>query len=87
MDYILTYDERMVVSAIDIAYDDKTGTVGGMFVLDQFAITTDGRELPAAVIPAMEHGNESVFGTFISDPELAEKLAEEEEAEAEGETE
>ncbi len=87
LDYILTYDERMVVSAIDIAYDDATGTVGGMFVLDQFAITTDGRELPAAVIPAMEHGNESVFGTYISDPELAEQLAEEEEAEAEGETE
>lgn len=81
LNYILTYDERMVISAIDIAYDDKTGTVGGMFVLQQFAITTDDRELAPAVIPAMDHGNESVFGTYISDPKLAEQLAEEAEGE------
>ncbi len=84
LEYILKYDERMVVSAIDIAYDDKTGKVSGMFVLDQFAITTDGRELAPANIPAMEHGNESIFGTYISDPELLKKLEEEaEEAEEE----
>ena len=75
LDYILSYDERMVVSSVDITYDDKIGKISGMFVLDQFAITTDGRELAPAVIPAMDHGNESIFGTYISDPELAEQLA------------
>lgn len=86
LDYIMKYDDRMVVSALDIAYDDKIGKISGMFVLDQFAITTDDRELAPAVIPSMDHGNESIFGTYISDPELAEQLAEEAEGEeAEGE--
>lgn len=79
---ILDNDDRMVVSSIDMTYDAATGRINGMFVLDQFAITGDGRELPAAVIPAVEHGNESIFGTYISDEALREALEEgEEEAE------
>lgn len=82
LDYILNYEERMVVSAVDMSYDSATGMINGMFVLDQFAITGDGRELAPAEIPAMDHGNESIFGTYISDEELYEKLLEEaEEAE------
>lgn len=71
---ILNNSDRMVVSAVDISYDSATGKVSGMFVLDQFAITGEGRELEAADIPAMNHGNESIFGTYISDEELREEL-------------
>lgn len=75
-------NERMVVSSIDIGYDSAVGKVSGSFVLDQFAVTGDGRELAPAVIPAMPHGNESVFGTYISDEALREELeAENEDAE------
>lgn len=84
--FILNSDERMVVSNIGINYDESTGTVNGSFALNQYAITGEGRELAPAVIPAMPHGNESIFGTYISDEELAEQLAEEAEG-AEEETE
>lgn len=70
---IMGNSDRMVVSAIDISYDSATGKVSGMFVLDQFAIIGEGRELEAADIPTMEHGNESIFGTWISDEELREE--------------
>lgn len=66
-------DERMVASTVNISYDSATGKVAGSFVLDQFAVTTDGRELAPAIIPAMPHGNESVFGTYISDEALREE--------------
>ena len=79
---IMENDERMVVSSLTMTYDDETGKIDGMFVLDQFAITGDGRVLPPAEIPEMDHGNESIFGTYISDPELWEKIQELEEAEA-----
>ena len=86
LDFTLTNDYRMVVSSVTIGYDPGTGKVGGSLILEQFAITGDGRELPAAKIPAMDHGNESIFGTYISDEELREQL-EEEEGEGETETE
>lgn len=83
--YIAGLDDRMVISSIDITYDGNTATHTGVFVLEQYAITGDGRELEDAQIPAMPHGNESIFGTYISDPalleemqEAAEELAEEE---------
>lgn len=81
LDYILKYKERMVVSALDMTYDDSIGKITGIIVLEQYAFTGDGRELAPAVIPSMEHGNESIFGTYISDEELREKLAEEAEDE------
>lgn len=84
--YILANEEenkeRAVVSTVTIGYDDATGKVSGTFVLNQYAVTGDGRELAPADIPAMPHGNESIFGTYISD----EALREEKEAEN-GETE
>jgi len=85
--YILDSDDRMVVSSISMNYDSATGTIGGAFVLNQYAITADGRVLPAAKIPAMGHGNESIFGTYISDPELLEALEEAENGAEEAESE
>lgn len=78
--------DRLVISAVDINYDGQTGRYTGNFVLDQFAITGDDRELEAAVIPSMNHGNESIFGTYILDEALKEQM-EEEAGEAEDEEE
>lgn len=75
-------NERLVVSTVTIGYDDATGKVSGTFVLNQFAVTADDRVLAPANIPAMPHGNESIFGTYISDEALREeKEAEDGEAE------
>ncbi len=79
---ILSNKERMVISNISIDYDSKTALVDGSFIIEQYAITGDDRILPPANIPAVPHGNESIFGTYISDEDLA---AEREEAEGEGE--
>lgn len=87
LDFIAKYPDRMVVSAINISYDGATGLYSGNFVLDQYAITGDDRELEPAKIPSMEHGNESIFGTYITDEELKEALLEAEGGAEEGETE
>lgn len=87
LEYVLKSKERMVISTVDMKYDDATGLLEGLFVIDQYAITGDGRELAPATIPSMMHGNTSVFGTYISDEEYLEKLAEEAEKAAEAETE
>jgi len=89
LDFIAKYPDRMVIPSISISYDGATGLYSGSFVLNQFAITGDGRELDAAKIPSMMHGNESIFGTYITDEELkaaleeAEGGADESEAETE----
>ncbi len=87
MDTILKYKERMVLSTMNMAYDDDTGRIKGTFVLSQYAITGDGRVLAPAQIPAMPHGNESVFGTYISDEELRQELFGEDSEEGEDEEE
>ena len=74
--YVAGLDDRMVISSIDIVYDSNTGLHTGNMILDQYAITGDGRELEAAQVPAMPHGNESIFGTYITDPELLKKIQE-----------
>lgn len=85
--YIEDYKERMVVSALEMTYDDTIGKVVGSFVIEQYAFTGEGRELAPAVIPSMEHGNESIFGTYISDEALRKQLEEEAEEAEEAEEE
>lgn len=83
LDHIKTYSDRMVLSAVDMTYNSDTGNLEGMFVLDQYAITTADRELEAADIPDMGLGNDSIFGTYITNPELLEEMEEENGAEGE----
>lgn len=85
LNHIKTYSDRMVLSAVDMTYNGETGKLEGMFVLDQYAITTPDRELEAAKIPAMDLGNDSIFGTYITNPELLAEMLEAEEGGAEGE--
>lgn len=80
---IMENSDRMVISVVDIKYDSATGKMEGLFVLDQFAITGEGRVLEDATIPSMEHGNECIFGTYISDPKVREALEQQNEQEEE----
>ncbi len=73
---IAANSDRMVISSIDITYDGNNGLHTGTFVLDQFAITGDDRELEDAGIPSMPHGNDSIFGTYITDPAKLEEMQE-----------
>lgn len=87
LNYIFGYEDKMTVSSVDMTYDSATGQISGMFVLDQYAMVQEGSELDAAVIPSMEHGVESIFGTYISDEELLEQMGAGDEGDAEDEEE
>ena len=41
----------------------ENGNIEGIFILNQYAVTGEGRELAPAVIPTVPHGVDNVFGT------------------------
>lgn len=57
--------DLMRVTALDMKFNDETGLVEGEFILAQYAMIGDGRTLAPAVIPEMEHGNDTAFYDFI----------------------
>ena len=62
LSYIMSNKERMVVTSISADQQDEDGMITGVFVLSQYAVSGEGRELDAAKIPAMDHGVDNVFG-------------------------
>jgi len=62
------YEERMVVSAIDMD-KNEIGLMEGTFVVNQYAVLGVGKELAPAKIPTVEHGVTDVFGNFIEGEE------------------
>lgn len=70
LSHVQNYDERMVISNIDISLDEQTQVLMGTFVLQQYAITGQGKELPPAEIPEMEHGNKNIFKPYQVEEEI-----------------
>jgi len=66
---VLDSDTKMVVSSITADQDDMNGAIVGSFVLSQYAVSGEGRELEPAKVPAMDHGVDNVFGK----PQLVEE--------------
>ncbi len=60
--FILDSDKRTVLSAVSMDQNDENGNIEGMFILKQYAVTGEGRELAPAVIPQVPHGVDNVFG-------------------------
>lgn len=71
--FILNNDTKMVVTSISANQNDENGSIEGVFVLNQYAVTGEGRELEQAKIPAMDHGRDNIFGVpeGISEEDLA----------------
>lgn len=61
VEYLINNKEKMTLSAFSLQNSNEKGYVEGVFVLNQYAITGEGRELPAAEIPQMNHGNSDPF--------------------------
>ena len=59
---VLDSDTKMVVSSITADQDDTNGSIVGSFVLSQYAVSGEGRNLEPAKIPTMDHGVDNVFG-------------------------
>lgn len=85
LDFIFSYDEKMIISSIEMKYIPDNGQVTGIFVFDQFAIEGLGKELKEPEIPKINHGNETIFSEIEYVDEEA--LLEEEENEEIEETE
>lgn len=62
LNFILNNKDKMVLSSVSADQDDTTGLIQGVFVLDQYAVSGEGRVLEPAKIPSMEHGVDNVFG-------------------------
>ena len=60
--YILDSDDKMVLTTVSANQDDEDGTITGVFVLNKYAVTGEGREFVPATIPSMDHGTDNVFG-------------------------
>lgn len=77
--------EKMDISLAQITYDELTGVLIGTVSLDQYAIIDGEKEMKNTPIPAMEHGNESVFSNVIVEveEEALTTIEEEEEEETE----
>jgi hypothetical protein len=47
---------KMVITSLSADQSDENGVITGVFVLNQYAVSGEGRELEPAKIPSMDHG-------------------------------
>ena len=62
LEYIMNNKDKMVISNVSADQSDADGTISGSFVLSQYAVSGEGRELDSAKIPPMDHGTDNIFG-------------------------
>lgn len=68
VDYIIGNAEKMNISALSIKKDKEVGYVTGALVLNQYAITGEGREFKPLEMPKLNHpGNADPFASFVTD--------------------
>lgn len=61
LNYIFTYKDKMILSSISMELDEETNLIGGTFILDQYAISGNGKEVERTEIPDMLHGTKRLF--------------------------
>ncbi len=67
INYIFNQDEKMTLSSFSMELDQTTNMIKGSFILDQYAITGNGKEVPEAQIPDMLHGTNRLFDLLKDD--------------------
>ncbi len=83
LQYILDMDkknQRMVLTSFSADQDDETGKMVGVFVLNQYAVTGEGRSLAPVSAENIPYGVDNVFGkpSGIAEEELVEETPVEE---------
>ncbi len=58
INYIFTYKDKMVLSSVSLELDKNTNEIIGVFVLDQYAVEGNGKEVEQTQIPSMKNGAE-----------------------------
>lgn len=63
LDYIFKNNQKMLISSITMTLQENN-KIAGTFVLNQFAIVGEGRNLDSCSVPSMEHGSvdNRIFG-------------------------
>ena len=59
--YIRDYEDRIVISSIDVSYSSYNDLVSGRVSLSQYAILGEGRELPEVVTNVESLGTDNIF--------------------------
>ena len=78
--YIMNNEDKMVLTSVTADQDDMDGSIKGVFILSQYAVSGEGRELDAAKIPTMDHGTDNIFGIpSLMEPEEEEEAPAQEE--------
>lgn len=67
INYIFTYKDKMNLSAFSMDLDQETNLIGGTFVLDQYAVSGNGKEVKQATIPGMLHGEDRLFDLILDE--------------------
>ena len=67
LNYIFTYEDKMILSSFSMELDKETNLIKGVFILDQYAITGNGKEVDQREIPSMLHGTNRLFDLIYDD--------------------
>ena len=60
IDYIFKQEDK-ILSAFSMELDPNTNLIKGTFILDQYAISGNGKDVESADIPSMNHGTNRLF--------------------------
>jgi hypothetical protein len=67
LNYIFTYKDKMILSSLSMELDEETNLIKGTYVLDQYAISGNGKDVERTDIPSMEHGTSRLFRLTYDD--------------------
>ena len=67
LNYIFNQKDTMILSYVSMDLDTETNMLSGTLILDQYAITGNGKEVKQTSIPAMEHGMTRLFDLILDD--------------------
>lgn len=65
LDYVYSNEDKMIISAITIQYNEDTDLVKGAFSIDEFAFIGSGRSVDSAKIPTLNRGKNRTPFNFI----------------------
>ena len=57
----------MILSAVSMDLDKETNMIVGTVVLDQYAISGNGKEVKQTPIPSMIHGTDRLYDLILDD--------------------
>lgn len=67
LNYIFNQKDTMILSYVEMALDENTNMIGGTIILDQYAITGNGKEVKQTAIPSMEHGMTRLYDLILDE--------------------